>query len=133
MATRGEVLQAQVMDALSGAEGPLSAYAILEELRSIHPKIAPTTVYRALSALSEQGRVHRLESLNAYMTCQHQDHPHDSVLSICDDCGTVEESIAPEVMAGLASLAGQSGFAPTRQVVEIHGTCAECVPERDVK
>lgn len=133
MGKRGELLQSQVLGVLSGAEGPLSAYGILEELRASHPKIAPTTVYRALNALSQQGRVHRLESLNAYMACQHGHQHEDSVLSICDDCGTVEESISPEVMDGLLELAGKSGFAPSRQVVEIHGTCADCVPGREAK
>lgn len=133
MATRGEVMQSQVVETLTRAEKPLTAYAILEDLRALHPKIAPTTVYRALSALAEQGKVHRLESLNAYVVCQH-DHPHDeSVLSICDDCGTVEERFAPDVMKGLAQLAGQSGFAASRQIVEIHGTCADCGPEQSTK
>lgn len=126
-------MQAQVVETLTRAQKPLTAYAILEELRAEYPKIAPTTIYRALSALAEQGKVHRLESLNAYLACQH-DHPHEeSILSICDDCGTVEERLAPEVMKGLAQLAHQSGFAASRQIVEIHGTCADCGQEPSAK
>ena len=133
MGKRGEILQSQVFDVLNGADSPLSAYDVLGELRAVNPKIAPTTVYRALSALSEKGLVHRLESLNAYMACQHEDHQHEAVLAICDDCGTVEENVAPELLESLTHLTGKSGFAPSRHVVEIHGTCADCLPESDAK
>lgn len=130
MGKQGERMQAQVLEALQGAAGPCSAYDILDALRPNNAKLAPTTVYRALTALTEQGRVHRLESLNAYIVCQCDDHAQDSILSICGDCGSVEETIAPELLANLARTIGSSGFAPTRHVVEVHGTCADCGPER---
>jgi len=133
MGKRGEILQAQVFDVLGKADGPLSAYDVLGELRSLHPKIAPTTVYRALSALTEKGRVHRLESLNAYMPCQCEEHAQEAVLAICDDCGSVEESVSPDVLEGIAHLTRKSGFSASRHVVEIHGTCADCGSERDAK
>ena len=105
-----------------------SAYDILAKLREDHPKIAPPTVYRALSALTDRGHVHRLESLNAYVSCQcADDHDHGpSVLSICDDCGGVEENVAPELMAQLSGVAAKSGFTAQRHVVELHGLCASC-------
>ncbi|MEM7026588.1 MAG: transcriptional repressor, partial [Pseudomonadota bacterium] len=87
---------------------------------------APTTIYRALSALTEQGRVHRLESLNAYIACQCDGHRQASVLSICDDCGIVEESVAPDVLKELSRLTGKSGFAARRHVIEVHGVCGTC-------
>ncbi|MEM8787110.1 MAG: transcriptional repressor [Pseudomonadota bacterium] len=130
MGKRGEILQSEIFDLLRANAGPLSAYDVMGELRATKPKIAPTTVYRALSALTDQGRVHRLESLNAYMACQCDDHQHESILSICDDCGTVEENLAPDLLAKLSGLIGQSGFAPSRHVVEVHGTCADCGPGR---
>ena len=53
--------QKLVMGALSNANGPLSAYTILDELRE-HGFRAPLQVYRALEKLVELGLVHRLES-----------------------------------------------------------------------
>ena len=100
---------------------------MLAELRADHPKIAPPTVYRALSALVANGRVHRLESLNAYIACRCEGHNHAAIISICDDCGGVEESIAPAVLDELSNIAQQSGFRSTRHVVELHGVCASCV------
>src|SRR5215470_19039883 len=48
---------------------PVGAYHILDALRRRHPGAAPPTVYRALEFLGEQGLIHRIESLNAYVGC----------------------------------------------------------------
>ena len=85
-------------------------------------------MYRALNALTEKGVIHRLESLNSYTLCQCEEHVHEAILSICDDCGSVEETVAPEVLKTMASVLGKSGFEPSRHIVEIHGTCADCGP-----
>ena len=126
MSKRGEKTQADVLAVLRQRGGPLSAYDVLRELRATNPRIAPPTIYRALAALRESGRVHRLESLNAFIACRCDRHTQASILSICDDCGTVEESVAPELLEDLSSVAGRSGFRPSRHVIEIHGICASC-------
>jgi Fur family zinc uptake transcriptional regulator len=126
MSKRGEKMQADVLAILRRRGCPLSAYKLLGELRESYPKIAPPTIYRALGALTERGRVHRLESLNAFIACQCDRHMKASILSICDDCGTVEESVAPDLLEELSSVAGKSGFQPSRHVIEIHGVCASC-------
>ena len=126
MSKRGEAFQAQVLAVLRRRRGPLSAYDILGTFREAHPKIAPTTIYRALAALTGLGRIHRLESLNAYIACQCDRHQQASVLSICDDCGTVEESVAPDVLKEVSKVTGKSGFAPRRHVIEVHGVCGTC-------
>jgi len=63
--------QSLVFGALSRAEGPLSAYTILDQLRDDGFR-APLQVYRALDKLVETGMVHRLESLNAFVACSHR-------------------------------------------------------------
>lgn len=138
MGRRGEKMQADVMDVLEAAEAPMSAYEILAALRGAHPKIAPTTIYRALKVLVERNRIHRLESLNAYITCQNvcadgDTHSKQSVLSICDDCGAVEETEVPELLASLGDAFVKTGFEPQRHVIEVHGRCADCGTERAVR
>ena len=128
MGRRGEMYQADVLDVLRDNGAPLSAYDVLAVLRQDIPKIAPPTVYRALAALTERGLVHRLESLNAFIACKCKSHEH-AILSICDDCGCVEENVAPELLSQLSSLTGQTGFQAERHVVEIHGVCASCSEE----
>ena len=117
----------EVLSILRRSSRPLSAYDVLGEMREAQQKnVAPPTVYRALAALSDRGQVHRLESLNAYIACQCTRHQQSSIMSICDDCGSVEESIAPSLLEDISNVAGKSGFAPERHMIEIHGVCASC-------
>lgn len=129
MGKRGEKLQSEVLSVVRGQSAPLSAYDVLRELQSTYPKIAPPTIYRALAALTERGQVHRLESMNAYVACQCDAHQQPSILSICDDCGVVEESVQPDVFGKLTSAVEKSGFSVQRHVVEVHGVCATCSAE----
>ncbi|MEM6357509.1 MAG: transcriptional repressor [Pseudomonadota bacterium] len=126
MRHRAEKTQDAVLSVLRKQHGALSAYDLLGKLRRSKPTISAPTVYRALAALCEAGKVHRLESLNAFVACKDDCHDEASILSICDDCGAVEESVAPHVLAELSKVAGRSGFATSRHVVEIHGLCAAC-------
>ncbi|MCB2010334.1 MAG: transcriptional repressor [Geminicoccaceae bacterium] len=126
MARRGERLQAEVLAVLHRRGGPRSACDVFGELREVHPGIAPPTICRAMAALTEHGRVHRLESPDAFIPCQCDRHQHASILSICDDYGTVEENTAPDLLQQLSSIVGKSGFAPVRHVIEVHGVCGSC-------
>lgn len=129
MGTRGSTWQADVLDILVRRNTPLSAYDVLDELRAAHPKIAPPTVYRALAALKDQGRVHRLESLNAYIPCHCSEKGQAAILSICDDCGTVEERTEPDLVSQLTSFVETTGFEAQRHVIEVHGVCGACGPD----
>jgi Fur family zinc uptake transcriptional regulator len=126
MMKRGEETRLQMLAVLRESGRPLSAYDLLAVLREENPKVAPTTVYRALEALMCQGRVHRLESLSAYIACQCGSHEHDAILSICGDCGSVQEHIEPDFHDMLAGLIRKSGFQPMRQVIEVQGVCGGC-------
>ena len=126
MTKRSPKMHAEILAVLEKNGSAMSAYDILSELRGEAPKLAPPTIYRALTALTADGRVHRLESQNAFIACKHEDHDHTAVMSICDDCGAVEETSAPGVLEDLSTVASQSGFVPTRHVVEIIGQCGDC-------
>ena len=121
--------KSKVLGILRDQGEALSAYQVLEKLRIYNPKIAPPTVYRALAALCSKGLIHRLESKNAFIACQCDHHQQAPVLTICDDCGLVEESLSPKVLTALSDVAGRSGFALSHQVIELHGTCASCATE----
>ncbi|MFV0368884.1 MAG: Fur family transcriptional regulator [Hyphomicrobiaceae bacterium] len=126
MSKRGEKMKAEVLRVLRRRRDPLSAYDVLRELSTAYPSIAPPTIYNALAALTKGGRVHRVESLKAYIACQCDSHQQACILSICDDCGTVEERVAPDLLAELSGVVSESGFLPQRHVIEVHGVCAAC-------
>ena len=87
---------------------------------------APLQVYRALDQLVEKGRVHRLESLNAWTACCEDQHSYTPVFAICDDCGNVTEHFDEQLADNIEKVAKRSGFTPDRSIIEIHGQCDDC-------
>ena len=116
----------QVLAIVSGAGRPVGAYEILDALRTRVPGAAPPTVYRALDFLVEQGLVHRLETLHAFVGCAHPDEPHAGQFLICRACGKVCELEDPLVSRSVQAAADASGFRAEHPVVEIRGRCARC-------
>lgn len=84
-----------VLELLCTSDTPLSAYELLDRMRTSIRNPAPSTVYRALDFLLEQGLVHKLESLHAFVGCTHPEHPHAGQFLICADCGDVAEPGEP--------------------------------------
>ena len=119
--------QALVLDALTDAGAPLSAYSILDRLRAEGFR-APLQVYRALDKLQEYGLVHRLESLNAFIVCSHPDCvPHESIIfAICEQCGAVTEFADKAMIRDVRKWADAEHFHLTKSVIELRGTCRRC-------
>ncbi len=122
--TRNQTL---VYDTLMREKGPLSAYDILERLRSDGLR-APLQVYRALDKLGEQGRVHKLESINAFVACSEPDccSSRAVAFTICDNCHDVAEIADDRLVRQLKTIAGHGGFAMQNAAVELHGLCTDC-------
>lgn len=119
--------QSLVFGSLSEAGGPLTAYAILDELRDDGFR-APLQVYRALDKLVEYGMVHRLESLNAFVACSHKgcSGHGTAAFAICDKCGDVREFMPDEVVQSLKAWTESNGFALSRTTIELRGICKNC-------
>lgn len=121
--------QGLVLSVLEEAEQPLSAYGILDRLR-VHGLKAPLQVYRALDKLLDLGRVHRLESMNAFVICCHsrqgQIHPRITAFEICEACGKVNEFHDTKIENALIRHARNSGFKIRNTTIEVHGLCANC-------
>jgi Fur family transcriptional regulator, zinc uptake regulator len=119
--------QSLVLSALTRADGPLSAYTILDQLRPEGFR-APLQVYRALDKLLDYGMVHRLESINAFVACSHaHGHSHGmTAFAICENCGQVTEFSDDEITARVREWTRASGFKPSKTTIEIRGTCANC-------
>jgi Fur family transcriptional regulator, zinc uptake regulator len=122
--TRNQTL---VLEKLSAADQPMSAYTLLDELRSKGLK-APLQVYRALDKLVAQGRVHRLESISAFVACQDPEcHAHAAtVFMICEKCGRVSETADAGVARALNSVARKEEFGIEKMSIELRGQCGKC-------
>lgn len=116
----------RVLELIAASDKPVGAYELLDQLRTEMPRVAPPTVYRALEFLLDQGFIHRLSTLSAFITCEHPDHPHTGEFLICRQCGEVTELEDEAVAASLGQAAAASGFQPEQRVVEVSGTCARC-------
>ena len=109
------------------SDRPLSAYELIALLeRRQERKIAPLTVYRHLDFLMRTGLVHRLQSAQTYLPCDHPDHPHESQFLLCSSCGHVDEVESRGVETLLSQIADEHGFRPDNAVVEIKGVCGTC-------
>ena len=106
---------------------PVSAYELIALLEDRQQrKIAPPTVYRHLDFLMRVGLVHRLESTQSYLPCDHPEHTHESRYLICSSCGRAEEVESKSLESLLHKIADQRGFQPENNVVEIKGLCERC-------
>lgn len=119
-------LRQRVLELVWARHEPVGAYDLLEALRHEHKGAAPATVYRALEFLLENGLVHRIESLNAFVGCAAPHRPHGGQFLLCRACNAVAEMDDPEVARVLARHAARLGFRVDRQTVELGGLCPAC-------
>lgn len=125
--------QQRVLTTLQQATSPLSAYALLDQLRE-QGLSAPTQVYRALERLAEHGLVHRLETLNAYVSCAHSGGCRHGLkaFAICDNCGHVDEFTDNDLGRCLGRWMKNNAFSLHNSTIELRGRCATCMgPSRD--
>ena len=116
-----------VLELIWRSHEPVGAYALLESLRRTKRRAAAPTVYRALDFLMAQGLIHRIESLNAYVGC---DHPggggaHGPVL-LCTTGGQAFELMDGGLDAAVEDGASKVGFAVSDRTVELSGICPRC-------
>lgn len=120
-------LRKRVLELVWASHEPLGAYDILDALaRQDGRRGAPPTVYRALDFLLENGLVHRLASLNAFIGCNHPKAEHQGQFLICRQCRNVVELEQAEVGQAIAAGADKVGFLVEGQTVEVVGLCARC-------
>ena len=126
--TRNQTL---VLSVLEKERAPLSAYTILDRLRGEGFR-APLQVYRALQKLISEKRVHKLESVNAFMACSHPEHQKHglTVFIICEKCHRVTEIESPVLAGDILKMTQKEGFSPRTTTIEIQGLCTKCNLER---
>ena len=120
-------LRKEVLELILNATGPMGAYDLLAKIKSESDRpAAPPTVYRTLDFLLEKGLIHRLISINAYISCCHPREGHQAAFLICTDCKSVTEASAQGLLQQLDALSAADGFTAQHSIIEISGICQQC-------
>ena len=119
---------------LEAAASPSGAYDLLDRLRGKRRGAAPPTVYRALDFLLDQGLIHKVERLSAFVGCvagctadpSQRRHAHAVQFLICRRCQQVIEMQNDDLSAVLTAAAKQAGFIIGDVTIEAEGICSRC-------
>ena len=116
-----------VLDYIEKANQPLKAYYILFNVQKKGIK-APPQVYRALDRLVEIGKVHKIESKNAFVACKNSNCTisNATAFSICDSCEKVTEISNPKLSKYLSGFQDNSGMKYNKYNLEFFGLCKKC-------
>ncbi len=114
-------LRAHIFELLIEADGPIKAYDLLDNLKPERGSPKPPTVYRALDFFARLGLVHRVEALNAFITCDHVHDGRAAEFFICETCDRIQERHVVEHID-----ARPKGFKIRHSVMEHYGLCIDC-------
>ena len=116
-----------VLETIKNSNEPLKAYSILFDVKKKGIK-APPQVYRALDKLIEIGKIHKIESKNAFVACKNTncDVTKTTAFSICEKCENIEEIKDTKISKYLKSFKDNSGMNYTRYNLELFGLCKKC-------
>ncbi len=133
--TQLTALRREVLELLLRRNGTAKAYDLQDDMRERHGRVAPTTVYRALDFLMEQGLVHRVDAVNSFVACNSDHaghapghaHGHHTLMAVCTRCGAVSELHDHEALDMISQRlrSGVPGFVETG--IEVKGVCATCL------
>ena len=119
-------LRRRVLELISASHAAVKAYDLIAKLSTEDHRVKPPTVYRSLDFLLENGLIHRVDSLNAFVSCSHPHETHEVRLLICQQCGDIQELSSPMLDQALRHALAQTSFTAQNTHLEIHGLCATC-------
>ena len=116
-----------VLDLVEKSSEPLKAYSILFNVQKKGLK-APLQVYRALDKLVEIGKIHKIESRNAFVACKNSNCvvSNATAFSICESCEKVTEINNSKLSKYLANFQDNSGMKYSKYNLEFFGLCKKC-------
>ena len=116
-----------IFDIIHKSSEPLKAYTILFNVQKKGIK-APPQVYRALDKLVEIGKIHKIESKNAFVACRNSDCEISkaTAFSICESCEVVDEISDVKLSKYLSSFNHKKGMKFKRFNLEFFGLCQKC-------
>ena len=105
----------------------MKAYSILFNVQKKGIK-APLQVYRALDKLVEIGKIHKIESRNAFIACHNSSCQvaKDTAFSICEICEKVTEISSAGLSKYLANFKDKDCMKYSKYNLEFFGLCKKC-------
>jgi len=119
--------QQLVFDIILKAKEPLKAYSILYNVQKKGIK-APQQIYRALDKLIQIGKIHKIESRNAFVACKNIncELSKATAFSICENCEQVEEIKDIKLSKYLTNYNDKTGMKYKKYNLEFYGICRKC-------
>ena len=119
--------QQLVFDIILKAKEHLKAYSILYNVQKKGIK-APQQIYRALDKLIEIGKIHKIESRNAFVACKNIncELSKATAFSICENCEQVEEIKDIKLSKYLSNYNDKTGMKYKKYNLEFYGICRKC-------
>ena len=116
-----------VLEIIEKAKEPLKAYSILFNVQKKGIK-APQQIYRALDKLIEIGKIHKIESRNAFVACKNSncEISKATAFSICENCEKVTELNNPKLSKLITNYKDGSGMNYKKYNLELFGLCSKC-------
>ena len=116
-----------IFDLIDKSSEPLKAYTILFNVQKKGIN-APPQVYRALDKLVEIGKIHKIESKNAFVACKNSDCEISkaTAFSICENCEIVDEISDTKLSKYLSKFNHKKGMKFKRFNLEFFGLCKKC-------
>ncbi len=119
-------IRRKVLEILAQEHRAIGAYAILERLRENGFGSQPPLAYRALEFLTKHGLAHKVERLNAFISCTHPTKEHNPAFLICRTCSSVAETTLDAAKTSLGGIARAANFRMEGLVMESEGLCSSC-------
>ena len=116
-----------IFDLIDKSSEPMKAYSILFNVQKKGIN-APQQIYRALDKLIEMGKIHKIESKNAFVACRSSDCEISkaTAFSICESCEMVDEISDTKLSKYLSGFNHKKGMKFKRFNLEFFGLCKKC-------
>ena len=116
-----------ILDLIEKSDQPLKAYSILFDVKKKGIN-APLQVYRALNKLVKIGKIHKIESRNAFIACQNSSCQVSkaTAFSICESCEKVTEVSNSNLSKYLSNIKDKEGMKYHKYNLEFFGLCKKC-------
>ncbi|MCK4402501.1 MAG: transcriptional repressor [Dehalococcoidia bacterium] len=120
----------QVLEALEGAQKPVSPYDVQSTLRKQGKYLNHVTIYRILDLFCRLNLAHKVLSSGGFVKCGLGNEAGCHRFMVCRCCGVLREFVDEELCKKESKSAVNLGFHTEYHLSESSGLCSECYRKR---